>query len=115
MLQHDVPKCHQADCSAQPALVWQRKASHKRKRCSLAAAAGARQEIQKATTLPASKLAGRSTYQPASFDEMVTDASNACVEAIKAGLSQLEVEFPPLPSSVDSEPNDDALLLFVLP
>ena len=34
---------------------------------------------------------------------MVTDASSALVEAMEAGLSELEVEFPPLPSSVDSE------------
>eukprot|EP00891_Asterochloris_glomerata_P007815 jgi/Astpho2/7815/fgenesh1_pm.00117_%23_11_t len=66
------------------------------------AAAAVPEPVQNANTLPRNKTAGRSTYRPESFDEMVTDASSALVEAMEAGLSELEVEFPPLPSSVDS-------------
>ena len=111
MLHKEFSLCHAGRCPVQPGIPsrCQRKPaasqSLKRKRSSLpvCAAAAVPEPVQNANTLPRNKTAGRSTYRPESFDEMVTDASSALVEAMEAGLSELEVEFPPLPSSVDSE------------
>eukprot|EP00803_Ostreobium_quekettii_P000530 evm.model.scf_1159.4 EVM.evm.TU.scf_1159.4 scf_1159:31393-34943(-) len=41
------------------------------------------------------------TYKPESFDELVRDAVRAVSAAIEEGNRRLEVEFPPLPGSVD--------------
>lgn len=49
----------------------------------------------KATTWD--KRAGRSTYRPASFKELVEDAASSVIEALNEGSSRLEVEFPVLP------------------
>ena len=111
MLHNDFSVCHAGRCSVQPGIPSRCQTkpaasqSLKRKRSSLpvCAAAAVPEPVQNANTLPRNKTAGRSTYRPESFDEMVTDASSALVEAMEAGLSELEVEFPPLPSSVDSE------------
>lgn len=41
------------------------------------------------------------TYRPESFEDIVADAVKAVLAAIKVGENRLEVEFPPLPGSVD--------------
>lgn len=46
---------------------------------------------------------GRQTYRPASFKELVTDATTALRSAIDDGLTRLEVEFPSLPGNIDGE------------
>lgn len=46
---------------------------------------------------------GRQTYRPASFKELVTDATTSLRSAIDDGLTRLEVEFPSLPGNVDGE------------
>lgn len=43
------------------------------------------------------KRAGRSTYRPASFKELVEDAASSVIEALGEGSTRLEVEFPVLP------------------
>lgn len=47
------------------------------------------------------KSAGRMTYKPATFKVMVDDAAGSIQKAMEDGLNRLEVEFPPLPGSVD--------------
>jgi hypothetical protein len=47
------------------------------------------------------KSAGRMTYKPQSYGEMVDDAVEAVAVAIGDGLKWLEVEFPALPTIVD--------------
>jgi hypothetical protein len=46
---------------------------------------------------------GRQTYRPASFQELVKDATTSLKCAIEDGLTRLEVEFPALPGSIDGE------------
>ncbi len=41
------------------------------------------------------------TYKPASYAEMVQDAVRCVEDAIKQGLTRLEVEFPPVPTKID--------------
>jgi len=41
------------------------------------------------------------TYRPQSFEEMVDDAAGSVKEGIAAGLTRMEVEFPPLPTQLD--------------
>eukprot|EP00983_Pelagomonas_calceolata_P000122 3875-Pelagomonas_calceolata.AAC.1 len=51
---------------------------------------------------PSTKSAGgRMTYRPQSFEEMVDDAAGSVKEGIAAGLTRMEVEFPPLPTQLD--------------
>ena len=45
--------------------------------------------------------AGRATYAPATFDELVDDASAALLAALDDGLKRIEVEFPALPGDKD--------------
>eukprot|EP00210_Caulerpa_lentillifera_P004340 g4139.t1 len=47
-----------------------------------------------------SREAGRMTYQPDSFNDLLEDACSAVEAAIDDGQIRLEVEFPPLPSSI---------------
>jgi hypothetical protein len=49
------------------------------------------------------RAAGRSTYKPSSFQELVEHATEAVLAGIADGHYRLEVEFPALPGSVDSE------------
>ncbi|CAM6105158.1 unnamed protein product [Calypogeia fissa] len=44
--------------------------------------------------------AGVEVYKPASYDVLVSDAANAVMYALEDGKQRLEVDFPPLPSSV---------------
>jgi hypothetical protein len=46
------------------------------------------------------KRAGRSTYRPSSYSELVEDAVEAVAAAMKDGHNRLEVEFPAV-SNVD--------------
>lgn len=46
------------------------------------------------------KRAGRSTYRPSSYSELVQDAVGAVTAAMGDGLNRLEVEFPAV-SNVD--------------
>lgn len=34
------------------------------------------------------------TYNPSTFDEMISDASNAVCRGLKEGMTRMEVEFP---------------------
>jgi hypothetical protein len=54
-----------------------------------------------ASTAPGDRRAGRMTYKPLSYGEMVTDAVESVATAIGDGLRLLEVEFPALPTKVD--------------
>ncbi|GLI69007.1 hypothetical protein VaNZ11_013545 [Volvox africanus] len=47
------------------------------------------------------KSAGRMTYKPLSYGELVNDAVESVMSAIGDGLKWLEVEFPALPTNVD--------------
>ncbi|GLC38956.1 hypothetical protein PLESTB_000465400 [Pleodorina starrii] len=47
------------------------------------------------------KSAGRMTYKPLSYGEMVNDAVESVMAAIGDGVKWLEVEFPALPTNVD--------------
>ena len=49
---------------------------------------------------PADKRAGRATYRPTTYTELVDDAVTAVAAAVKDGLNRLEVEFPAV-SNVD--------------
>ncbi|XP_066329129.1 protein LPA3-like [Miscanthus floridulus] len=46
--------------------------------------------------------AGVSVYKPRSYDVLVTDAARSLACAIGDGKTRLEIEFPPLPSSISS-------------
>ncbi|KAG2655492.1 protein LOW PSII ACCUMULATION 3, chloroplastic-like isoform X2 [Panicum virgatum] len=46
--------------------------------------------------------AGVSVYKPRSYDVLVTDAARSLACAIDNGKTRLEIEFPPLPSSISS-------------
>jgi Domain of unknown function (DUF1995) len=41
------------------------------------------------------------TYKPTTFKEIVDDAAAAVSAALKAGDTRIEVEFPPVPTTVD--------------
>ena len=47
------------------------------------------------------RRAGRMTYKPASYAELVSHAVNSVLEAIRDGDTRMEVEFPPVPIKVD--------------
>ncbi|CAL4922525.1 unnamed protein product [Urochloa decumbens] len=46
--------------------------------------------------------AGVSVYKPRTYDVLVTDAARSLASAIDDGKIRLEIEFPPLPSSISS-------------
>lgn len=48
------------------------------------------------------RRAGRSTYRPSSYSELVTDAVTAISAGLVDGLNRMEVEFPAV-SNVDGE------------
>lgn len=54
------------------------------------------------STPAATRGAGRMTYRPETYQEMVGDASVALLEAMKDGYTRLEVEFPPIPTRIDA-------------
>ncbi|KAK8581319.1 hypothetical protein V6N13_144348 [Hibiscus sabdariffa] len=45
---------------------------------------------------------GVALYKPKSYDVLVTDAANSLAYAIQDGQTRLEIDFPPLPSSISS-------------
>lgn len=45
--------------------------------------------------------AGRMCYQPKTFESLLEDACAATIRAINDGEKKLEIEFPPLPGSVN--------------
>ncbi|KAG0452827.1 hypothetical protein HPP92_025235 [Vanilla planifolia] len=50
-----------------------------------------------------SKLkAGVAVYKPKSYEELVTDAARSLAFALQEGKTRLEIDFPPLPSSISS-------------
>jgi hypothetical protein len=42
-------------------------------------------------------------YRPQSYQEIVSDASKAVLKAIGDGLNRMEVDFPPIPTSIDGK------------
>uniref|UniRef100_A0A8R7QJJ1 DUF1995 domain-containing protein n=1 Tax=Triticum urartu TaxID=4572 RepID=A0A8R7QJJ1_TRIUA len=46
--------------------------------------------------------AGVSVYKPRSYEVLVSDAARSLAAAIDDGRTRLEIEFPPLPSSISS-------------
>ncbi|PKA56170.1 hypothetical protein AXF42_Ash011099 [Apostasia shenzhenica] len=46
--------------------------------------------------------AGVAVYKPKSYEVVVADAANSLVSALEDGKIRLEIEFPPLPSSISS-------------
>jgi Domain of unknown function (DUF1995) len=69
---------------------------------SLLCKAAAQEQAETTSSASSSKASGRETYRPESFQELVQDATDSIVAALQKGLTKLEVEFPPLPSNVDS-------------
>jgi hypothetical protein len=53
-------------------------------------------------TNPAARGAGRMTYYPSSYAELVGDAAAAVDAALSDGLRRVEVEFPPVPTGLDA-------------
>lgn len=49
----------------------------------------------------AAKAAGRMTYRPESYAELVQDATNSVLAAIADGIQLMEVEFPAVPANID--------------
>lgn len=43
---------------------------------------------------PAEKAAGRATYRPSTYSELITDAANSVIAALGDGHPRMEVEFP---------------------
>lgn len=43
------------------------------------------------------------TYRPASYSEMVEDAAGSVLAGIRDNIKRMEVEFPPVPISIDGE------------
>lgn len=82
-------------------------AASKRQELSHTTRRGQRQQLQSVSSDAAAATgsssrdgpseAGRQTYKPASFKELVNDAANSVVSALNAGETRLEVEFPVLP------------------
>ncbi|GAX79735.1 hypothetical protein CEUSTIGMA_g7176.t1 [Chlamydomonas eustigma] len=64
-------------------------------------------------TTPASTTrgVGRMTYRPASYAEMVKDAVNSILEAVKDGEKRLEVEFPPVPLKIEGYKSNSDLFI----
>ncbi|XP_071686895.1 protein LPA3 [Rutidosis leptorrhynchoides] len=50
----------------------------------------------------ASKKLGVSVYKPKSYQVLVTDAANSLAAALDDGKIRLEIDFPPLPTSISS-------------
>lgn len=61
----------------------------------------AQQQEAATPAAPADRTKGRMTYRPASFGEMVSDAILCVKDALKDGITRLEVEFPPVPTQLD--------------
>jgi hypothetical protein len=49
----------------------------------------------------AATAGGRMTYRPESYSELVGDAAAAMLQAVNAGVTRMEVEFPPIPTNID--------------
>jgi hypothetical protein len=56
---------------------------------------------QQQAAAPEARKAGRMTYKPASYGELVQDATNSVLAALADGITLMEVEFPALPTNVD--------------
>lgn len=53
------------------------------------------------TTMPDADIrSGVAVYKPSSYDVLITDAAKALSSALDDNLRRLEIEFPPLPSSI---------------
>jgi hypothetical protein len=55
-----------------------------------------------APSSPPTRGAGRMTYYPSSYTELVGDAAAAVDAALTDGLKRVEVEFPPVPTGLDA-------------
>jgi len=49
----------------------------------------------------AARAAGRMTYRPQSYAELVQDATKSVLTAIEDGIQLMEVEFPAIPTNID--------------
>ncbi|KAF8067228.1 LPA3 [Scenedesmus sp. PABB004] len=72
------------------------------RRAARAAAAAAGAAEGGAPAAPPARGAGRMTYRPASYSELVQDASRAVLAAIADGVALMEVEFPAVPTNIDA-------------
>lgn len=52
------------------------------------------------TTSDAEARAGRAVYKPSSYDVLISDAAKSLCYALDENKRRLEIEFPPLPSSI---------------
>jgi len=68
----------------------------------LVAARAAAPAAQEGASSPSSRGAGRMTYYPSSYAELVGDAAASIAAAIADGLRRVEVEFPPVPTGLDA-------------
>nr|GEY13810.1 hypothetical protein [Tanacetum cinerariifolium] len=53
-------------------------------------------------TPTAARKVGVSVYKPKSYEVLVTDAANSLAAALDDGKTRLEIDFPPLPTSISS-------------
>ncbi|XP_047080695.1 protein LPA3-like [Lolium rigidum] len=75
-----------------------RLAAPSRRRRALSVRAEAAKEVEE----PVELKAGVAVYKPRSYEVLVSDAARSLAAAIDDGRTRLEIEFPPLPSSISS-------------
>lgn len=63
-------------------------------RCSVCHASSEKQATEPGTGGARKLEEGRMTYNPSTFDEMISDASVAVCRGLDSGLTRMEVEFP---------------------
>ena len=65
-------------------------------------ARGRQQQSVRCTAEPReARAAGRMTYRPQSYAELVQDASKSVLAALEDGIKLMEVEFPAVPVNID--------------
>eukprot|EP00270_Netrium_digitus_P020338 TRINITY_DN8343_c0_g1_i1.p1 TRINITY_DN8343_c0_g1~~TRINITY_DN8343_c0_g1_i1.p1 ORF type:complete len:408 (-),score=116.94 TRINITY_DN8343_c0_g1_i1:12-1205(-) len=75
-----------------------RRSSSRHSSCQVRATAEAKPTANERSTA----AAGVAVYRPQSYDAMVADASRSVLFALDDNIKRMEVEFPPLPTSVSS-------------
>eukprot|EP00878_Enallax_costatus_P031465 GHUV01034410.1.p1 GENE.GHUV01034410.1~~GHUV01034410.1.p1 ORF type:complete len:220 (+),score=38.50 GHUV01034410.1:158-817(+) len=66
-------------------------------------ARGRQQQSVRCTAEPKeARAAGRMTYRPQSYAELVADASKSVLAALEDGIKLMEVEFPAVPVNIDA-------------
>ncbi|KAK4765702.1 hypothetical protein SAY86_026792 [Trapa natans] len=71
-------------------------------RTSICCAASKEQIPRTSTSSGGDPRSGVALYKPKSYEVLVADAANALAYALEDGKTRLEIDFPPLPSSISS-------------